>query len=81
MRYSSEHVVLIVSRDGWTQGHQLSIHTESGGFRLCGPKINGSSTVILKYHLDRAGIRELRAACDAAESELSSPSPAGGGDE
>lgn len=38
-----------VDQDGWTGGYQLSIGDDTGGYRLCGPKYNGSSNRLITY--------------------------------
>lgn len=38
-----------VDKDGWTGGLQFSIDDANGGFRLVGPKYNGSSKRLLTY--------------------------------
>lgn len=58
-----------LSRDGWTQRLQLSIqhYAEDGsgdGYRLWGPKFNGSSTVVHKHVLDERDAAEIRAYLD-----------------
>lgn len=50
-----------VCRDGWTKGLQLSIDNGSHGYRLAGPKFNGSSSTLLKAELDERDAREIRA--------------------
>lgn len=66
----SKRVVLDVDRDGWTQNLQLNIVTlnenNSGmGFRLAGPKYNGSSTNLLRAELDERDAAEIREALNA----------------
>lgn len=64
-------VTLEVTRDGWTKALQLSINfkgPQSGhGFRLAGPKFNGSSTDVLIVELDARAIAEIRNYLDLAE--------------
>jgi hypothetical protein len=38
-----------VDQDGWTGAHQFSVDDAAGGYRLSGPKYNGSSKRILTY--------------------------------
>lgn len=52
-------VFLSVSRDGWTNGLQLSVEDNSGGFRLAGPKFNGSGEYVLRRELDSRDCDEL----------------------
>ncbi|MGQ4351948.1 hypothetical protein [Streptomyces drozdowiczii] len=66
----NKRIVLDVDRDGWTKNLQLNIATldenNSGmGFRLAGPKYNGSSTNLLRTELDERDASEIRAALDA----------------
>ncbi|SOD80017.1 hypothetical protein SAMN06272781_6826 [Streptomyces sp. 1222.2] len=62
---STAHVVFEVSKDGWTGGLQLGISEldENGGghgFRLAGPKFNGSSKTLLKYEVTERDADEIR---------------------
>ena len=60
-----------VTRDGWTKGIQISINDDAGGYRLSGPKFNGSQETIGKAILgkhDRAELRRYLDRADAAES-------------
>ncbi|MFJ2279171.1 hypothetical protein ACIOEZ_34045 [Streptomyces sp. NPDC087866] len=64
-------IVLDVDRDGWTQNLQLNLLTldenDSGmGFRLAGPKYNGSSKNLLRTELDERDATEIRKALDVA---------------
>ncbi len=52
-------VFLEVSKDGWTNGIQLSINGGGIGYRLAGPKFNGSQTTLLKRVLDARDCDEL----------------------
>lgn len=61
----SEKITLEVCKDGWTKGLQLSISTDRHGYRLAGPKFNGSSTTLLKAELDERDAREIREYLDA----------------
>src|SRR5262245_27779068 len=58
-------ITLEVGRDGWTGGLQLSINKrdESGagtGYRIKGPKFNGSGETLLTAKLDARDAREIR---------------------
>lgn len=54
-------VELHVDKDGWTGGLQLNIcHPKSGGYRIAGPKYNGSSTNVLMYRLTERDANEIR---------------------
>lgn len=57
-----------IYRDGWTGALQLSIGDDHGGYRLIGPKFNGSSAVLASRVLDDRDIAELRRYCDQAEA-------------
>ncbi len=62
----SPAVELQVDRDGRTGGLQLSIgNPKGGGFRLAGPKYNGSSTNLMTVALNERSAREIRAYLDA----------------
>ncbi|MFA6159457.1 MAG: hypothetical protein WC763_07565 [Candidatus Paceibacterota bacterium] len=52
---------LSVFKDSWTKGIQLSIADESGsGYRIAGPKFNGSSTPIIDHQLTQRDANEIR---------------------
>jgi hypothetical protein len=66
----SDRIVIDVDRDGWTKGLQLNIaHLDENGtgsgYRLAGPKYNGSSENLLRRELDERDVREIRAFLDA----------------
>lgn len=66
----SERIVIDVDRDGWTKGLQLNIakldESDGGwGYRLKGPKYNGSSKNLLRCELDERDAAELRKLLDA----------------
>lgn len=66
-----ERITLEVSRDGWTDGLQLSIqqtHENGGGhgYRLAGPKFNGSGKTLLTRELNQRDADEIRTYLDAA---------------
>ncbi|MGW5928047.1 hypothetical protein ACWF2L_17625 [Streptomyces anulatus] len=78
---TARRAVLDVDRDGWTQNLQLNISTldENGtgmGYRLFGPKYNGSSTNLLRVELDERDAAEIRAALDAAFPPAEPTTPA-----
>lgn len=52
-------VYLCVDQDGWTGGIQLSIDDESGGYRISGPKFNGSSKRLKRHRLTERDCSEL----------------------
>lgn len=61
---ASAGVYLIVSRDGWTGGVQLSIERLSAegtgyGYRIAGPKFNGSSENLVKHRLSDRDADEI----------------------
>lgn len=66
----AEAVYLNVDRDGWTGGLQLSIGDDAGGFRLAGPKFNGSGERVLTRRLDQRDVTEIRRYLDAYEASL-----------
>jgi hypothetical protein len=67
---STDRITLEVDRDGWTNGIQLSINrlNEEGvgsGYRLAGPKFNGSGKTLLTRTLDQRDADEIRTCLDA----------------
>lgn len=65
-------VFLSVDRDGWTKGIQLSIdYADAGGYRVAGPKFNGSSTRMLRHQLSERDCDELERAVKTARAALS----------
>ncbi|MCU1613741.1 MAG: hypothetical protein JWO98_1281 [Frankiales bacterium] len=64
----SKRIVFTVDRDGWTNGLQLGISQpdEGHGYRLAGPKYNGSSKTLLDYELEERDAAEIRKMLDAA---------------
>lgn len=67
---STKRIVMDVSRDGWTKGIQLGISEldEDGGghgFRIAGPKYNGSQDRLLEVELTRRDADEIRGYLDA----------------
>ena len=66
----SDRVTLDVTRDGLTGGHQLSINlldeSNAGhGYRLAGPKFNGTGRVVLSRTLTEDDAKEIRTYLDA----------------
>ena len=54
-------------KDGWTGGLQLSIEDATGsGFRIAGPKFNGSGTVLQKHKISERDAKEIRSYLDRA---------------
>jgi hypothetical protein len=67
---SDQRIVIDVDRDGWTDGLQLNIaqldENDTGhGYRLAGPKYNGSSENLLRRTLDERDARKIRQYLDA----------------
>lgn len=66
----SERIFIDVDRDGWTKNLQLNIvkldeNDRGMGFRLAGPKYNGSSMNLLRTELDERDAAEIRAMLNA----------------
>jgi hypothetical protein len=66
----TDKITIDVSRDGLTNGLQLSINQidedDAGhGYRLAGPKFNGSGKVLLSRTLDERDAAEIRRYLDA----------------
>lgn len=66
----TDKLVMEVSKDGWTKGLQLNISQirEDGtghGYRIAGPKFNGSQSVLLAAELTERDAGEIRAYLDA----------------
>lgn len=66
---SSDRLTLEVSRDGWTGRLQLSINQLDSdgcghGYRLAGPKFNGSGEKLLTRTLDERDAEEIRTYLD-----------------
>jgi len=55
-----------VDRDGWTNGLQLSIENENGGFRIAGPKYNGRSKNLQRHEITQRDAEEIRRYLDEA---------------
>lgn len=56
-----------VDKDGWTGNLQVNICVpESGGYRLAGPKYNGSSENLLKRRLNQRDADTIRSMLDEA---------------
>jgi hypothetical protein len=65
------NVSINVCKDGSTGLMQLSIDNKNGGYRLCGPKFNGSSKLVLSCNIDSMSkITEIRRYLDEAEAQL-----------
>jgi hypothetical protein len=66
----TDRLTIEVSRDGLTEGLQLSINQldeeDAGhGYRLAGPKFNGSGETLLTRTLDERDAKEIRRYLDA----------------
>ncbi len=56
---------LALYQDGWTKGYQLAMEDETGsGFRLAGPKFNGSGKIIQRCEIDARAADEIRTYLD-----------------
>lgn len=66
----SKKLEIRLDRDGWTKGLQLSIdlsdEKDGIGYRLAGPKFNGSSTPVFSHRLTERDANELRRYLDMA---------------
>ena len=89
MANNSDRLTLEVSRDGWTGGLQMSINQLDSegaghGYRLAGPKFNGSGETLLSRELDQRDADEIRAYLDQvfpqAEAENTPKQASGKGD-
>ena len=59
---------ICVDKDGWTGALQLCIEHEGGsGFRLAGPKYNGSSKRLLTHEITPGQADEIRTYLDQSE--------------
>ena len=59
---------ICVDKDGWTGALQLCIEHEGGsGFRLAGPKYNGSSKRLLTHEITAGQADEIRTYLDQSE--------------
>jgi hypothetical protein len=70
----ADRITLEVTRDGWTGKLQLSINKtdENGagdGYRIAGPKFNGSGRVLLSRTLDVRDRDEIRSYLDQISNE------------
>ena len=65
-RRKPESAILSVDKDGWTKQFQISIGNVRGGYRLAGPKYNGSSEVVKKVLLTENDAKEIRRYLDEA---------------
>lgn len=54
-------------KDGWTGGLQLAIEDSTGsGFRIAGPKFNGSGKALQKHEISERDAKEIRSYLDHA---------------
>ena len=49
-----------VYKDGWTNKLQVCIGDENGGYRLAGPKFNGSGKLLVSQELDKIDAEKIR---------------------
>ena len=61
-----DSITLNVDQDGWTGKLQLSIGDRNGGYRICGPKYNGSSKNLLTRLITKQDAAEIRRCLDKA---------------
>lgn len=76
----SDRLTLKVSRDGWTGQLQLSINQLDSddcghGYRLAGPKFNGSGETLLSRTLDQRDADEIRAYLDRVLPQVATMRP------
>ena len=55
----TKDVYFSLDQDGWGGGFQLSINNETSGYRIGGPKYNGSSTLIKKFTISPRDAKEM----------------------
>ena len=55
-----EDIRIEVYRDGWTDHLQVSIGNGSHGYRIAGPKFNGSGKKLLSRILSERDVKEIR---------------------
>ncbi|MFJ2676339.1 hypothetical protein [Streptomyces sp. NPDC087525] len=65
----TDRIEITVDRDGWTNGLQINIvrvddNATGWGYRLAGPKYNGSSKNLIRRELDERDAKEIRAMLD-----------------
>lgn len=69
----AKRVTVELARDGLTNGYQVSINAYAGdgpsgdGYRIFGPKFNGSSVLLHSETLTARDAEEIRAYCDLVE--------------
>jgi hypothetical protein len=71
----SPGIYITVDKDGWTKALQLSIDcvdADGGGhgYRLAGPKYNGSSAPVMRHRLGARDIEEIQRYLDRAKAAL-----------
>jgi len=57
-------VTIDIDRDGWTTSLQVAISTDDHGYRLAGPKYNGSGTNLARLPVTAEGAAQAVAAID-----------------
>jgi len=58
-----------VYRDGWSNALQVSIGNGRTGYRIAGPKFNGSGKCLLSKKLTERDVREIREYLDEVGKE------------
>jgi hypothetical protein len=53
-----------IYRDGWTDALQIALMAGESGYRLAGPKFNGSGSVVLSHTLTQRDADEIRRMLD-----------------
>ncbi len=59
-------VLISVHRDGVTGSIQLSIGNAHGGYRIAGPKFNGTGRLLLEHMVTERDAQEIRSYLDKA---------------
>lgn len=60
---------IYVDKDGWTDRIQVAIGDGLTGYRLAGPKYNGSSIELVKQRLTKRDIEEIKQFLEASEQD------------
>lgn len=69
------NIYLCVDRDGWTGGYQLSIDDDNGGFRIAGPKYNGSSKRLIHHRITERDVHRIREYLDKVKPAVAETHP------
>jgi len=59
-----------VYQDGWTNGLQVCICDHNGGYRIAGPKFNGSGKLLLSKTLNERDIQEIQSYLKASKQDV-----------